>query len=144
MRITQGRAQPQRWLADLEVPARSISKQGKLLPLTRQQRFEDPVSPEAAVISVFQDQWRKGLMHESGRWLQPPEFSRLGDFENGVGIGVCEAKAKAVVQSARPGALAMLSPSRGQHRLRWEAVLASISWSVPQEAADTGLRRNPA
>lgn len=103
VRITQGRAQPQRWLADLEVPARSISKQGKLLPLTRQQRFEDPVSPEAAVISVFQDQWRKGLMHESGRWLQPPEFSRLGDFENGVGIGVREAKAKAVVQSARPG-----------------------------------------
>ncbi|MDR2297333.1 MAG: WG repeat-containing protein [Comamonas sp.] len=101
--ITQGRAEPQRWLADLEIPARSISMHGKVLPLTRQQRFENPVSPEAAVISVFQNQWRKGLMHESGRWLQPPEFSRLGDFENGVGIGVREAKVKAAVQSIRSG-----------------------------------------
>lgn len=98
VQITQGRKNPARWLADLKLPARYMSMQGQVLMLNGEQRFEEPVSPEAVVVSVFQKHWRKGLMHASGRWLLPPEFSQLGDFENGVGIAMREGAPKQAVK----------------------------------------------
>lgn len=90
VRIVASRAGPERWLAQLETPRQAFSANGRMLPLTHRQRFELSASPTTAVIADFSAQWRKGLMDERGNWLLPPEFFKLDEFENGVGIGARE------------------------------------------------------
>nr|WP_186827572.1 WG repeat-containing protein [Comamonas testosteroni] len=97
VRITAGRAEPERWLAKLEAPAQAFSASGRMLPLKHGQRFELPVSPTAAVVEDRGERRGKGLMDEQGRWLLAPEFFRLDDFDNGVGVAgreVAESKAE--------------------------------------------------
>lgn len=112
VRIIEGRTEPERWLAKLEAPVQAFSASGRLLPLKRGQRFELAVSPTAAVVMDGGEKQGRGVMDEHGRWLLAPEFFKLDDFENGVGIGgreVAESTAEKPAPSA-PGAAGAITP----------------------------------
>lgn len=112
VRITEGRAEPERWLAKLEAPSQAFSASGRLLPLKRGQRFELSVSPTAAVVTDGGEKQRRGVMDEQGRWLLAPEFFKLDDFENGVGIAGREVAESKVEKPARsePSAVGAITP----------------------------------